>query len=104
MIIGLLKPNGGSIQFLDQDITRLPMHQRARMGLGYLAQELNRFAHLSVADNIMMVLEHYYPKAERADRLEGLLAELGLARLRDSKAESLGWGTTTFRDHAFAGG
>ena len=89
MIIGLLKPNGGSISFLNQDITPMPMHQRARMGLGYLAQEPTVFAHLSVADNILMVLEHYYPKSEHADRLERLLAELALTRLRDSKAGSL---------------
>ena len=51
------------------------------MGLGYFAQEPTVFAHLSVADNILMVLEHYYPKSEHADRLERLLGRVGLNAL-----------------------
>jgi lipopolysaccharide export system ATP-binding protein len=92
MIIGLLKPDAGRIRFQDRDITAWPMYRRARLGLGYLAQEPTVFAGLSVADNIRMVLEHYFPKREHEQRLQALLAELGLGHLRESLAGSLSGG------------
>jgi len=92
MVVGLLEPDAGSIHFAGRDITRLPMHTRARMGLGYLAQEPTYFAQLSVADNIRIVLEQHYPKAERETRLERLLGELNLGHLRAGLASGLSGG------------
>ena len=92
MVVGLHTVDAGSITFLDRDITSLPMHERARMGLGYLAQEPTIFASLTVADNIRIILEEYYPQAQIAARLDSLLGELGLAHLRDSRASGLSGG------------
>lgn len=92
MALGLLRPESGQITFLGQDITRLPMHQRARLGIGYLAQEPTVFAQLSVADNVRIVLEQHYPKAEHAQRLDQLLGELNLRHLAKSLARSLSGG------------
>ena len=92
MVVGLHAADAGTIQFLGRDITHLPMHERARMGLGYLAQEPTIFASLSVADNIRIVLEEYYPKDQVAPRLDSLLGELGLSHLRDSRASGLSGG------------
>lgn len=92
MIVGLHSADAGSIRFLDRDITSLPMHERARMGLGYLAQEPTIFASLTVADNIRIILEEYHPAAEVPTRLDALLRELGLAHLRDSRASGLSGG------------
>lgn len=92
MMVGILRPDAGQIHFRGRDITRLPMYQRARLGIGYLAQEPTIFAQLSVADNIRMVLEHHCPRGERAARLESLLAELNLSHLRDNKAGSCSGG------------
>jgi lipopolysaccharide export system ATP-binding protein len=92
MILGLLKPENGHVNFRDHDITRMPMHQRARLGMGYLAQEPTVFAQLSVADNVTIVIEQHYPKSEHASRLEQLLGELNLSHLRSSLARSLSGG------------
>ncbi len=92
MIVGLHTVDAGHIEFLGRDITGLPMHQRARMGLGYLAQEPTIFATLTVADNIRIILEEYHPRREVPERLERLLAELGLSHLRDSRASGLSGG------------
>ncbi len=92
MVVGLLRPDAGSIRFLDQDITHLPMFARCRLGLGYLAQEPTVFAALSVADNVRIVLEQHYPRHEREDRLAALLKELNLSHLKDSMARSLSGG------------
>jgi lipopolysaccharide export system ATP-binding protein len=92
MVVGLLRPDAGSIRFLDQDITRLPMFSRCRLGLGYLAQEPTVFAALSVADNVRIVLEQHYPRSEHEQRLADLLKELNLAHLRDSLGRSLSGG------------
>ncbi len=92
MIVGLLRPEAGAITFRGHDITGLPMDARARMGLGYLAQEPTVFAQLTVADNVLIVLEQHYPKAEHAERLERLLGELNLTHLRGSLARSLSGG------------
>lgn len=92
MSLGIVKPDTGSISFNGQDITRTPMHKRARLGIGYLAQEPTIFAHLTVAENILIVLQEYYPKAEHEQRLLSLMNELSIAHLRDSLAGSLSGG------------
>ncbi len=92
MVVGLLKPEAGTITFRDRDITRLPMDARARLGMGYLAQEPTVFAQLSVADNVRIVLEQHYPKAEHEQRLASLLGELHLTHLANSFARSLSGG------------
>ena len=92
MMVGLLRPDAGRISIAGQDVTTFPMYQRARLGLGYLAQEPTVFAQLSVEDNIRMVLEHHCPRSERKQRLEDLLGELNLTHLRDSKAGSCSGG------------
>ncbi len=92
MVLGLLKPESGSIHFRGHDITRMPMHLRARLGMGYLAQEPTVFAQLSVADNVRIVIEQHYPKPEHERRLEELLGELNLRHLAKSMARSLSGG------------
>ncbi len=93
MMVGLVRPDNGHI-FLDgQDVTRLPMHQRARMGLGYLPQEPSVFRQLTAADNILAVLEQLpFGREAREERLEQLLAELHLQGLRDTRGHSLSGG------------
>lgn len=92
MVVGLLKPEAGTIIFRDRDITMLPMDARARLGMGYLAQEPTVFAQLSVADNVRIVLEQHYPKAEQDTRLASLLEELHLTHLAKNLARSLSGG------------
>lgn len=92
MVVGLYRPDAGTIQFADRDITPMPMYARARLGLGYLAQEPTVFAGLSVADNVRIVLEEHCPPGERDARLDALLGELGLAHLRDARAAGLSGG------------
>lgn len=92
MVVGLYRPDAGAITFCDQDITGLPMYARARLGMGYLAQEPTVFAGLSVADNVRIVLEEHCPPAERPARLDQLLGELGLSHLRDARAAGLSGG------------
>lgn len=92
MVVGLHQADAGSIRFLDQEISHLPMYARARLGLGYLAQEPTVFAALTVADNIRIVLEEHYAKREVPDRLAKLLGELGLRHLKDSYASGLSGG------------
>ncbi|MCE5387491.1 MAG: LPS export ABC transporter ATP-binding protein [Acidithiobacillus sp.] len=93
MMVGLVRPDQGRI-FLDgQEITQKPMHERARMGLGYLPQEPSVFRQLTAADNILAVLEQLPLRAEeRSERLESLLVELHLHGLRDTKGQSLSGG------------
>ncbi len=92
MIVGLYRPDGGTIRLCGQDIAGLPMYARARLGLGYLAQEPTIFAHLSVADNVRIILEEHYPKEQHEVRLKNLLSELGLSHLRENKAAGLSGG------------
>jgi lipopolysaccharide export system ATP-binding protein len=92
-VMGLVRPDRGRIVLDGQDITGLPMYRRAILGLGYLPQETSIFRGLSVAQNIGAVLELAEPdKTARAARLEQLLDEFGLTRLRDSSAMALSGG------------
>src|SRR5688572_24243041 len=93
MIVGLIRPNEGRI-FLDQkEITSEPMYKRAQMGIGHLAQEASVFRKLSVEDNIKAVLEMTKTsKEEQAHKLESLLDEFGLQRIRKSRGDFLSGG------------
>lgn len=93
MIVGLIKPGEGKI-FLDNlEITGLPVYKRARRGIGYLAQEASVFRNLSVEDNIKAVLEMSgFPVQEQKERLELLLNEFGLQKIRKSKGIQLSGG------------
>ena len=91
--MGLVKPDAGRIMMDGDDITPLPMYRRAILGLGYLPQETSIFRGLSVEKNIMAVLELAEPdKAARERRLDQLLDEFGLTRLRGSAAMALSGG------------
>jgi lipopolysaccharide export system ATP-binding protein len=93
MIVGLERPDGGVIRFAGEDVSALPMFQRARRGMGYLSQEPSVFRRLSVEDNIMAVLETLaLSKAERDARLRDLLNELQLTHLAKQKALTLSGG------------
>src|SRR5579885_1710540 len=84
-VMGLVRPDSGRILLDGDDITGLPMYRRAILGLGYLPQETSIFRGLSVSQNIMAVLEVAEPdRKARADRLEQLLAEFHIERLRDA--------------------
>jgi lipopolysaccharide export system ATP-binding protein len=92
-IMGLVKPNSGRIMLDGVDITPLPMYRRAILGLGYLPQETSIFRGMTVEQNISAVLELVEPVVEaRAERLETLLDEFGLTRLRSSPAMALSGG------------
>ncbi|MCA9730545.1 MAG: LPS export ABC transporter ATP-binding protein [Deferribacteres bacterium] len=93
MITGMIAPSGGRITLEDKDITRYPMYKRARLGIGYLAQEASIFRQLTVAENIMAILETLpLSRAERKERLDELLNELSIAHLAKSKAYTLSGG------------
>jgi lipopolysaccharide export system ATP-binding protein len=92
-VMGLVKPDSGRILLDGEDITGLPMYRRAILGLGYLPQETSIFRGLTVSQNIMAVLEVAEPdKAARQARLEQLLAEFHIERLRDAPAMALSGG------------
>ncbi|MGD0582842.1 MAG: LPS export ABC transporter ATP-binding protein [Bacteroidales bacterium] len=93
MIVGLIKPNAGMVLLDDEDITSLPVYKRARRGIGYLAQEASVFRNMSVEDNIKAVLEMSgLPEKEQKERLETLLDEFGLVRIRKNKGIQLSGG------------
>jgi lipopolysaccharide export system ATP-binding protein len=93
MIVGLIPPQHGRILFDEQDITGMPMYQRARQGIGYLSQEPSVFRKLTVEENILAILETLpISRKERELRLEGLLDELNIKHLRGNKAFSLSGG------------
>ncbi|MEA4862868.1 MAG: LPS export ABC transporter ATP-binding protein [Victivallaceae bacterium] len=93
MIMGLIKPDAGTLIFRGLDITHVPMYQRARLGMGYLAQEPSIFRKLSVEDNIMAILETLaISRRERKERLKQLLSELELTHLAKQKAMTLSGG------------
>tara|TARA_B100000963_G_scaffold170581_1_gene148398 strand:+ start:1230 stop:1973 length:744 start_codon:yes stop_codon:yes gene_type:complete len=92
-IVGLIKPDKGSVYLGGKDITSLPMFQRARNGIGYLAQEASVFRNLSVRDNILAVLEHQgISKEKQEEKVEVLMKEFGLVEIRDSMGKVLSGG------------
>jgi len=93
MIVGLITPNQGKIFLEDKEITKLPVYKRAQKGIGYLSQEASVFRKLSVEDNIRAVLEMSDLSTEiQRDRLESLLVEFGLEKIRKSKGIQLSGG------------
>lgn len=93
MVVGLIKPDGGAVKFIERDISGLAMHQRARLGIGYLTQEPSVFRKLTVEENILAILETCkMTNAERKVRLKYLLDELDLSRLAKSRAYTLSGG------------
>lgn len=93
MIVGVIPPNRGKITFDNHDITALPIHERARYGIGYLSQEASIFRKLTVEENILAILETLeISKGERKRRLKSLLDELNIAHLAKSKAYTLSGG------------
>lgn len=94
LCVGLVAPTSGAIMLDDKDITRAPMFERARLGVGYLPQEPSVFRKLSVRDNILAILEtiSFPSQAARLERLHQLLEELGITRIEHSMASSLSGG------------
>jgi lipopolysaccharide export system ATP-binding protein len=94
MIVGFVKADNGSITIGDVDLTPMPMHQRAKSGLGYLPQEASVFRKLTVAQNLMAILETRaeLSKAERKEKLESLLQEFNINHIRDSQGMALSGG------------
>ena len=93
MITGLIVPNAGRIFLAHEEITSLPLYKRAQKGVGYLAQEASVFRRLSVEDNLMSVMEmSHYTKAERKERLESLIDEFNLHKVRKSLGIQLSGG------------
>ena len=91
--IGLIRPDSGRVLFQDEDITELPIHKRAKRGMGYLAQEPSVFRNMSVEDNLLTILETLkLSKDERYHRLDSLLEELHLTSLRNKIACTLSGG------------
>lgn len=93
MIVGLIKPNEGKIFLEDEEITDLPMYQRAKRGIGYLAQEASVFRKLTVEENILAVLEmRNYTKHERREKTDQLIEEFSLQKVRKNLGMSLSGG------------
>ncbi|QWT18660.1 LPS export ABC transporter ATP-binding protein [Bacillus sp. NP157] len=94
MVVGLIQADAGQIKLDQQDITGLPMHARAKLGIGYLPQEASVFRRLSVSDNILAVLElrENMTQKQREDELESLLDELKIAHIAEQKGISLSGG------------
>nr|WP_268245900.1 LPS export ABC transporter ATP-binding protein [Deinococcus metalli] len=93
MVVGFIRPGAGRITLGDRDLTRLPMHERARLGLGYLPQEASAFRKLTARDNLLAILEYQkLPRAEQEVRADALLAEFGLTHLAGSYAYQLSGG------------
>lgn len=93
MIVGLIKADEGRIFLDDRDITTMPVYKRAKLGIGYLAQEASVFRKLSVEDNLNAVLEMSgFPKKEQVERRESLLNEFGLQKIRKSMGIQLSGG------------
>lgn len=93
MIVGLIKPNAGKVLLEGEEITKLPMYKRAQRGIGYLPQESSVFRKLSIEDNIKSVLEmSSFTKQEQEQRLEDVLDEFGLQKIRKSLGIQLSGG------------
>ena len=93
MIVGLIKPNGGTIYLDHKEITKYPMYKRAQNGIGYLAQEASIFRKLSVEDNILSVLQlTEFSKKEQKEKMESLIEEFGLGHIRKNRGDLLSGG------------
>ena len=93
MMVGLVRPNGGRVIFRGEDVTNLPMHQRARMGMGYLPQEESIFRKLTVEENLLAILETLsLSKKERKERCEELLHQFGITHVARQLALTLSGG------------
>ena len=93
MIVGLIKPNSGKIFLQDEDITQEPMYKRAQKGIGYLAQEASVFRKLTVEENILAILEMTaLSKSEQKDKLEELIEEFSLSKVRKNQGDLLSGG------------
>ena len=93
MVVGLIRPNAGQVIYDNRDITFLPMYKRARLGIGYLAQETSIFRKLTIEQNLMSILEVLdIPKDERKRRAGQLMEELGISDLANRKAYTLSGG------------
>lgn len=93
MVTGIIKPDKGNVIFDRKDITKLPIHRRARSGIGYLSQEPSIFRKLTVEENIMAIMETLgFPRKERSRQLDILLNQLKIAHLRKNKAYTLSGG------------
>ena len=93
MIVGLIKPNGGTIYLDDTDITKQAMYKRAQLGVGYLPQEASVFRQLSVEDNILSVMQvRGFSKEYQKEKLENLISEFGLGHIRKSLGIQLSGG------------
>ena len=93
MITGMIRPNGGEVNLNKANITKMPMYQRARKGIGYLSQEPSVFTKLTVEDNLRLVLEMTaLTKDEQTQRLEKLLGDFSIGHIRKSKAYTLSGG------------
>lgn len=94
MIVGLIQADAGQVRIDDTELTRLPMHKRARAGIGYLPQEASIFRKLSVADNILAILETRSDlnRQQRHERLDSLLDEFSISHIRDNMGMSLSGG------------
>ena len=94
MIVGVIKPNAGQVYLDNQVITQQPMYKRAQMGIGYLAQEASVFRQMTVEDNIMSILEFRkdFTKIQRQEKLESLIEEFRLSKIRRNKGIQLSGG------------
>ncbi|MCK5394107.1 MAG: LPS export ABC transporter ATP-binding protein, partial [Candidatus Omnitrophica bacterium] len=93
MVVGIVSPNCGKVLFDNQDITHMPIHKRARFGIGYLSQEPSVFRNLTVEENIMAILETLpLTRKDRVNRLNELLEELKISHLKKNKAYTLSGG------------
>lgn len=93
MMVGFVEPSGGQISLGSQDVTKMPMYKRARLGLGYLPQEPSAFRRMTALENLLAVLEFQkLSKPERTERAMGLLEELGITHLKDKFAYTLSGG------------
>jgi len=92
-VVGLLAPDAGEVRLGDQDLSGLPLHERARMGIGYLPQEPSIFRKLTVRQNFLLVLEGFgMSREEQKERADELLTEFDLLRVADARGETLSGG------------
>jgi lipopolysaccharide export system ATP-binding protein len=93
MIMGLVRPDAGNILLNGENVTKKPMYERARLGIGYLAQEPSIFRRLTVEENLLAILQmREFPGLDKTQKMNGLLAELGLEKLRHQLASTLSGG------------